>query len=305
MVIIGYPVAVRSAQCSRRRTGGHFAATCAGLVIVALGVAAAGGPARAQSAGAPVALAPHRAVYDLKLTDSHGKRSLESARGRIVYDFSGNACEGYALRFRQVTELDSGEGKSVVSDLRSTTWEDGAAKAFRFNSQNYMNQDEVDSVDGQAERQPDGVTVDLTKPERKKAGIGEAVFPAEHMRRVIAAARAGERLLELPIFDGSETGEKVYQTLTVIGRRISPAEHKLTDVTAKEQTLASMARWPVTISYFDRGKAAETGEQTPVYSINFELFENGISRAVALDYGDFSIAGDLTALELRETKPCK
>jgi hypothetical protein len=289
MATIGYP----------------FPARWMSLAIAAFGVAAASGPARPQSEAVPVPLAAHRAVYDLKLSDTHGKRSLESARGRIVYDFSGSSCEGYALRFRQVTELDSGEGKVAVSDLRSTTWEDGTAKSFRFTSQNYMNDSIVDTVDGKAERRADGVAVDLTKPAQKTTDLGEVVFPAEHMRRVIAAARAGQSILELPIFDGSETGEKVYNTLTVIGHKMAPDTSKLTDVTAKEPSLAALARWPVTISYFDRGKATASGEQTPVYAIKFELFENGISRAVALDYGDFSIAGDMTSLELRDAKPCK
>jgi envelope integrity protein B len=286
MATIGYPLSIRLSV----------------LAIVGLGAVATAGPARSEN-DAPIALAPHRAIYDLKLADTH-KRSLEAVRGRIVYDFSGNACEGYALRFRQVTELDSGEGKAAVSDLRSTTWEDGEAKNFRFTSQNYLNEDIQDSVDGHAERQSDGVTVDLTKPETKKADLGNVVFPAEHMRRVIASARAGKTILELPIFDGSETGEKVYYTLTVIGHKLAPGEKKPTDPTANEKTLADMARWPVTISYFDKAKT-ESGEQTPVYSIHFELLENGISRAVSLDYGDFSIAGEMTSLELKDVKPCK
>ncbi|HLN10048.1 MAG TPA: cell envelope integrity EipB family protein [Xanthobacteraceae bacterium] len=295
MATVGYSLSTR---LSALATAGIGVAT---LGVVALGVATAG-PARAES-DAPIALAPHRAIYDLKLADTH-KRSLEAVRGRIVYDFSGNACEGYELRFRQVTELDSGEGKAAVSDLRSTTWEDGQAKNFRFASQNYLNDDIVDQVDGRAERQPDGVTVDLTKPEAKKADLGDVVFPAEHMRRVIAFARAGKTILELPIFDGSETGEKVYNTLTVIGHKLASDDKTPADPTASEKTLAGMARWPVTISYFDKGKTA-SGEQTPVYSIHFELLENGISRAVSLDYGDFSIAGEMTSLELKDVKPCK
>ena len=87
-----------------------------------------------------VFLAPHRAIYDLKLTNSRGNRALESVRGRIVYDFSGSACEGYALQFRQVSETDIREGKAALSDLRTTTWEDGDAKNFRFNSQNLLNE---------------------------------------------------------------------------------------------------------------------------------------------------------------------
>jgi len=61
----------------------------------------------------------------------------------------------------------------------------------------------------------------------------------------------------------------------------------------------------VTISYFDRDKADRTGEQMPTYTLQFELFENGISRALILDYQDFVVSGELTSLELRKQKPCK
>ena len=120
-----------------------------------------------------------------------------SARGRILYDFSGNACDGYALQFRQVSELDNGEGKVTLSDLRSTTWEDGAAKKFIYKSQNYLNQTLIDTVDGQAERQTDKVAVSLTKPAGKKFDLEAATaFPTDHMRRIIEAAREGKSILE-------------------------------------------------------------------------------------------------------------
>src|SRR5690348_7954490 len=104
----------------------------AAAVLVGLGCA----PAVAENG--QVELAAHRAIYDLKLAETRGRRQLSGVQGRIVYDFSGSACEGYALQFRQVTELDNGEGKVVVSDLRSATWEEGAAKDYRFNFQNYL-----------------------------------------------------------------------------------------------------------------------------------------------------------------------
>jgi hypothetical protein len=83
-------------------------------------------PAAAQAGGA-VSLASHRAVYDLKLAQSRGKRPMSAVNGRILYDFTGSPCEGYALQFRQVSRLDSGEGKVSLSDLRATTWEEGSA----------------------------------------------------------------------------------------------------------------------------------------------------------------------------------
>ena len=170
-------------------------------------------------------LAPHRAVYDLTLSKSRGKRPIQMVRGRILYDFSGSACEGYALQFRQVSEIDNGEGKQALSDLRAATWEDGQGKSFRFNSENKIDNRVADTVNGSAERNTAGVAVKLTKP---KTGIfdldAKTAFPTEQIKRIIEAAEAGKSLLELPVYDGSETGDKVFQTLSVIGKVIAPGE---------------------------------------------------------------------------------
>jgi hypothetical protein len=249
-------------------------------------------------------LASHRAVYDLKLSSTRGKRSMNAVRGRILYDFSGSACEGYALQFRQVSELDSGEGKVIVSDLRATSWEDGAAKRLRFHSQNFFDENLRDSVDGQAERDGNGVAVELKVPGEKKLDLkNDLVFPTEHVRRIIAAAREGKTLMQVSVYDGSDTGEKLYDTLTIIGKAIAPNEHKPTDAVAGQAAFAGLTRWPVTISYFDHA-AEKSGEQTPVYAITFELYENGVSRALLLDYGDFVLTGEMTSLEMKDAKPC-
>jgi len=263
--------------------------------------------ALAQGPAGTVKFAPHVAIYDLKLTNSRGKRLLESARGRIVYDFSGNSCEGYALQFRQVTELDSGEGKVTLSDLRTTTWEEGAGKSFRFKSQNYMDDKKISDVDGRADLAKDKLAVKLSRPADKKFEAGRVVFPTEHMRLLIEAARTGKNLLEIAVYDGSESGEKIYQSLSVIGKRIEP-DQKLEDAAAGKDALAGLARWPVTISYFDKNEkksSEEPSEQTPIYAISFEMYENGISRALRLDYGDFVIDGTMSSLEIKTAKACK
>ncbi len=271
----------------------------AGLVAVAaLGVS---DPVPAQSA---TVLVPHRAIYDLTLSKSRGKQSVEMVRGRILYDFSGSACDGYALQFRQVSELDSGEGKVALSDLQAITWEDANAKEFRFNNQNKVNERLVDSVDGSAGRGDSGVAVKLSQPKQKTLTIdAKVVFPTEHMRRIIEAAEAGKTLLELPVFDGSENGEKVFSTLTVIGHEIPPNGKKPDDAAAGIPELATLKRWPVTISYFEPEK--NTADQTPVYAIGFELYENGISRALSLDYGDFVVSGNMSKLDVKDAPACK
>jgi hypothetical protein len=270
-------------------------------------------PAPAAPAPAPVpapgkiVLAPHRAIYDLRLLRANRTGGIDSVRGRIVYDFSGSACEGYALRLRQMSELDSGEG-DVLSDLRSTTWEDSTAKRFRFNSENLLNDKRTDMVVGHADRTPAAVRVTLNQPETKRFSVpAGAVFPTEHTRRIIAAARAGKTILTFPVYDGSDNGEKVYNTITVIGKPIAPGVDPPADAGAKIPALSHLTRWPVSIGYFEKESEAlqHSGEQTPVYGLSFELYENGVSRALVLDYKDFTLKGDLTGLEMKKAKACK
>jgi hypothetical protein len=264
-------------------------------------------PAAAGAQDAPIMLVPHRAVYDLALERTRGNSQVAGVTGRILYDFSGSACEGYSLEFRQVSALSSGEGedKDSTSDQRSTTWEDGAAKSFKFSSQNYVNDKLINSIDGRAERNATAIAVDIEKPEHKTLSFdAKAVFPTEQMVRAIAAARTGKSILDFPIYDGSENGDKIFDTLTVIGRKIETGERQHDDAAANEPKLANVARWPVTISYFNRPTKDDDKEQTPAYAIGFELYDNGISRALTLDYNDFVVSGKLSSLEFKEQKPC-
>ena len=181
---------------------------CLGLLVV-VPLSAARGESVAPE---PVSLIPHRAIYDLSLGASRANSQVVSVRGRILYDFGGDSCQGYSLDFRQVSELNTGEGKVSTSDLRSTTWEGADAKSFKFSSQNFVDENLIDSVDGHAERDAAKTSVALKKPQQKNLSLASGVvFPTEHMVRVISAARAGQSILSFPVYDGSEKGEKVYE----------------------------------------------------------------------------------------------
>ena len=80
------------------------------LLVAATGLSIALlSPAFAETAKSPVQLAPHRAVYDLSLLRAGGSNGVENARGRIAMEFGGDACDGYTLKYRQVTILNSSE----------------------------------------------------------------------------------------------------------------------------------------------------------------------------------------------------
>ena len=156
------------------------------VAAVGFGSGFAGGQAAAAASGPFLA---HQALYELSLVKSRGSNSINSARGRILYNFSGSACEGYTSEFRQVSELDSGEGKVTLSDLRSTSWEDGAGKSYRFKIDTRMNDAEASPVDGVAERSrrshhrqvETAGSQDLHA--RWRHGVPDRTDPAHHRRR--------------------------------------------------------------------------------------------------------------------------
>jgi EipB-like len=266
----------------------------------AVAVVLAASPSQSQKQA--IRLTPHRVVYDLTLDKGGGSRSVEAARGRIVFDFLGDDCEGYALKYRQVTVLESGETGAKTSDLRTTTFEAGDGKSLRFKNESQMEGGVAKLVDGEAELRRGALSVRLKEPKRETFSVpGEPLFPSAHMKRLIAAARAGETTVTVKVFDGSDDGRKIYDTLAVIGRRIAPGVADKLEVAARQDGLAKHARWPVTLSYFAPGE----GERTPVYVIGFELYENGVSRALHLDYGEFALKGDMQRLELLPESACQ
>lgn len=104
-------------------------------------------------------------------------------------------------------------------------------------------------------------------------------------------------MLEARVFDGSDTGEKLFDTLTVVGKEeTTPGPDA-----EKAEPLKSVRRWPVTISYFDAAKK----DAAPEYILSFDLYENGVSGSLKLDYGTFSLSAQLTQFELLPSAPCE
>jgi hypothetical protein len=253
----------------------------------------------AASAEPAPPLAPHRAIYVLSLVSGSGTKAPTQAQGRISFDFSGSACDGYIQNFRQTTELQPDEGAARVSDMSSATFEAGDGHEFRFKIKTSVDDSLSEDIDGSAKRAKDGrLAVELTKPKREKRSVsGTALFPTEHMQHILAAARVEQKILEAQIYDGSGDGSKVFDTLTIIGK---PLEKPASEKAAQLEALRKMRQWPVKISYFEAGKK----DEQPSYVLSFDLYENGVSRALKLDYGDFVLAGEMTELTLLPVQKC-
>ncbi|MCC2097659.1 MAG: cell envelope integrity EipB family protein [Hyphomicrobiales bacterium] len=250
-------------------------------------------------AAAEGALAPHRAVYDFTLGKSDGPKGPVSAKGRIVYEIRGDACTGYSVNFRQETEVSPPEGQSHSADVRSATFESADGKDFRYRIETRSNGMLAKLVEGSAERSPGGLSIRLTKPVPDRIDLGlDVVFPVQQTLLAIAAARKQERVLELKTFDGSGDGKTAYHTLQIIG---APLTKPAGDQTADIASMKNMKRWKVVASNFD----LKNTDAPALYSLTFDMWENGISSNVTIDYGTFTLKGTMSKLEVFPVKPCK
>ncbi len=246
----------------------------------------------ASQAQAETALVAHRAAYNISLAGGDGAGAPVSASGLIAYEFRGSRCAGYASSFRQVTVLQKSEGAPISADTKAVTFEDGQGRSMQFQIDSSASDSPTDPIEGKAARSDAGdISVDLAKPTAQKLELGKDIlFPTQHIEKIIETARAGGSTLQARVFDGSDTGSKIYDTLTVIGK----AGAGPTEDASNVDTLKNISRWPVTISYFDAAKRDAAAE----YILSFDLYENGISGSLKLDYGAFALAAHLVQIEL-------
>ena len=269
------------------------------MIFQFLLAAMAGGRALAVTPG--VVLVAHRAVYELSLLSSRGLNGIGEARGRLVFEITGSACEGYATNFRQVIQVSGAEGSSDRSfDVRSASFEAGDGTMLRFTNDTVRG-NQTDHVEGKARATAKGVEITVTKPEPSSlTAPPDTLFPNAHIKRLVLEATAGNKLFSTKVFDGSDTGHKVYDTFAVLGAPVSAAAAAHAEPAAMAEQLKGHVSWPVTLSYFEQGP----GERLPSYKMSFVLYDNGVSRALTLDYGEFALKGELKSIDFLKSTAC-
>ncbi len=262
--------------------------------------------ALAQPGQQGVNFAPHRAVYDITLARSAGGSGISEMSGRMVYELVGSRCDGYTQNMRFATRMTTSQGARIINDLITSSWEDGAGDRLRFNSSQFQNQRLSQATQGDAGRsdKKSQVDVNLTKPDKKKLKLQPGTyFPMQHATELLKSARAGRTLFSANLFDGTDSGQKVYETNAVIGKVWKPGAKPVVASDKEAQRLKALASWPVAISYFEPN--AGKVDAVPVYELSFRYFENGVTTKLVIDYGDFAINGKLRELTFLEVGDCK
>ncbi|WP_455475557.1 cell envelope integrity EipB family protein [Bartonella sp. B17] len=248
-------------------------------------------------------VAPHRAIYDFQLDSASNEMAILGMTGRMVYELTGSACQGYTTRFRFISRIHIEDMPARLTDQQTTSYETGDGRTFRFNVIDQIGQDIAHSAEGLAEHTPDGIVVKLQKPKKKEYKLAMAEFPIMQLKNIIQHAKAGHNFYHTTVFDGTDKANKIIKESVVIGEKktqVSDAEAQ------KIGKLDAEGYWPVTISYFDD---VENKDGLPVYRTSFLLYENGVMRDLYVDYGTFAVRAKLNSLELfdieKKSDQCK
>lgn len=258
----------------------------------------------AEAAGEGVVMAPHRAVYEMSLASTRGGSSVIQVSGRMVYELVGSVCEGYTQTMRFVTQMENQNGSTTVTDLRSSSWEEGTGRRFRFNSSQYRDEKQTEQTVGDATRaQGDDVKVELTKPTKRDLALpGRVYFPVQHSIALIDAAKTGRTQFRADLYDGSEKGEKVYDTVSTIGTATITKKLAKAPAGKSVERMDGVKAWPVSIAYYEAN--SDKSDAVPVYELSFLFLENGVSRDLLIDYGEFAIQGELKEINFLEPTKC-
>lgn len=281
------------------------------IFLAAVGISLPFSCAFAQSAH----LVPHKATYELKLGKSGTGSPVSNVAGRILFQTTGNACTGYDTEFHFLAAITDSGNNTNTTDLTSKTHESPDGKSFSFSSRTETGGKLESQFDGKAELKDGKTAINLTKPDTTDFSFDqELVFPNLHMNRLVSAALAGQSVLPAAIYDASNPVDKAYRTISVIGAKITTdltlppdtanagtANAGAADVAAGNAALKGHAHWPVVVSYFP---LTSKDDSSPDHIITFDLLDNGVSGKMLFDYGDFTIEGQMSSLELLPDAPC-
>lgn len=265
------------------------------LLALATLVGAATAAQAAQAAQAATPMAPHRAVYDLALSSQEG--GISGAEGRIAMSISSKVCGDWNLDYRFVARFQQ-EQEITLTDQQTTSAETGNGAAFTFTTKTFVDGSPEKEVRGAARNDAGATRVSMEAPERKEFQLPLSRFPMQHTRELIQRALAGERIVETKLFDGDDDAEKLLTSTAVITPVDAAAAAASAGVGDK---LKGMRSWRVSESYYN---SDSDPDGMPVFQTSYELYENGVSDDLVLNFGTYSFSGSLKQLDLLDVPAC-
>jgi hypothetical protein len=264
-----------------------------------------------RRAGAPCAIAlvmlfgaaagaaeimPHRALYTMTLSRAASDSGVTGAAGTMAYQW-GETCDGWTIEQNYRLKMGYAESPDVTIASNFVTWESKDGLRYRFNQKETRNGADSDEIRGAAtlDGPGKGGTVTFEKPPGKTFTLPAGVmFPSAHTFMLMRKAAAGDNFVTAHIFDGAAV-ENAVLVSAVIGPKVEPDAAE-----AKKSPLLNHPGWRVRLAFFP----ADPKSEKPDYELGMLLLDDGVSRHMVIDYGDYAISATLSDIEALPKPHC-
>lgn len=286
---------------------------CAGMLLAGVCLWNTGASAVEPHPAAGVDIAAHRALYTMSLAGSKTDSGVTGAHGEMGYQW-GESCDGWTVEQRYELTINYAESQDVKIVSNFVTWESKDGLRYRFNQKETRNGTVDEEIRGAAQLDGPGKggTVTFEKPQAQTMKLpAGTMFPSAHTILLIQHAEAGDNFVSRQVFDGA-TVEGAVLVSAVIGPKIEPKPNAEADAKADANATpradaksaqtpdpslgnAVLQRpgWKVRLAFFPADQSAEK----PDYELGMLLLDNGISRDMVIDYGDYTIKAKLAKIE--------
>ena len=278
----------------------------AGLALFAARPAlCADAPPKAAPVVPDAQIIPHRALYDIRMTEKHSGAEIVNVSGQMMFEWH-KSCEAWNTthRFSLVYEYADNPSVKVTSDF--STFETLDGRSLDFSARRRRNGELFEDIRGHAENDRGAPgkkdKVIYTKPDTLKMDLPKGtLFPMSHTLELLRQIKAGKKFFNAVIFDGSDE-EGPVEVNAVIGNEVNAlAEIDGKDLNKNIDTnLLNNKSWSVHMAFFPLDEDGAEAE----YEITARLHENGIISDMDVDYKTFSVSQKLTALEPLENEDC-
>jgi len=241
-------------------------------------------------------ISAHKAFYDMRLGDRVQSSKIVNIVGKSALIVERD-CDGWVSVEDYMIEFinETGGSDRILSHFES--WEADTGDKFSFDvieDSTFRGRKDFGGFadlpvkgSGNAFFSLDPVT-ELELPQG-------TYFPVRHLESIIDAADSGKTMMAATIFTGGEPGDALMTTSTVVGG------WQTVEDAIDLGGLGGDGFWPIQVAYFKpMAKKAE-----PEYEIKFSMQPNGVVRNYVIDYGEFSIAAELTRIEDIEAPVCR
>lgn len=250
--------------------------------------------------GLAAEMVSHKAFYSMKLGNVRQGSDFVGVRGKMGLSME-RTCDGWTMSQNMRMDLSTPEGNEVLQDLRFTGWESTDGRRYRFFASNTVNGEREDFRGRVLKPTATGPGNAIFRiPEGRKIPLPEGtLFPIGHTAWLIDKARAGERQLSTPVFDGAD-GEAPQQVSAFIGAKFKPGQQVPMEKLKALGPLAQAAGWKIRMGFYELDSHASA----PDYEIEILQLENGVTSSMLLEYPDFSVVLTLEQLEEIPSPDC-